>query len=157
LHFSQLVRGADQNRQRVGRGLCEQARGGALLQAAVDLWLWAQQNLLSLRALHIPGAQNVGADLMSCRGLCQEEWRLHPDIVRLIWRRFGMAQVDQGERPLQDVDLSLPARWSPVGGRCDGACSMATDAFVCATAADPPSSGEGLTGVSVADSGGAGE
>jgi len=62
----------------------------------------------------------------------------------------------QGECPLQDVVLSLPARSSPVGDRCDGACSMVTDAFVCitTTAADSACSGEGLSGESVGHSGG---
>ncbi|KAK0150614.1 hypothetical protein N1851_008283 [Merluccius polli] len=53
----------------------------------------AHQNLLSPRALHIAGAQNFGADLMSHGSPCRDEWRLHPDIVRLIWQRFGMVQV----------------------------------------------------------------
>ena len=78
LHFFHLVR----------------SRSPALHRKAVELWLWAHQYLLSLRALHIAGAQNFGADLMSRGGPRRDEWRLHPDIVRLIWQKFGTAQVD---------------------------------------------------------------
>ena len=60
---------------------------------AVELWLWAHQYLLSLRA-HIAGNQNFGVDLMSRSDPRRDEWRLHPVIVRLIWQRFGTAQVD---------------------------------------------------------------
>ena len=69
-------------------------RSSALHQKAVELWLWAHQYLLSLRALRIASAQNFRANLMSCGGPRQNEWRLHPDIVRLIWQRFGTALVD---------------------------------------------------------------
>lgn len=59
-----------------------------LHQKAVELWLWASTHLLSLKALHIAGIWNVGADLMCQGGPREGEWRLHPDIVKQIWRRF---------------------------------------------------------------------
>lgn len=39
---------------------------------AEDLWLWAL-TLLSLRALHIPGVENKGADIMSSGGPLPDE------------------------------------------------------------------------------------
>ena len=36
-----------------------------MLTTAEELWLWASEVVLSLRALHIPGLENRGADLMS--------------------------------------------------------------------------------------------
>ncbi len=51
--------------------------------------LWPQGKLLSLRATYIPGAHNIGADILSRQGL-----RLHPEVVELIWKEFGQAQVD---------------------------------------------------------------
>ena len=43
-------------------------RSIALLTAAENLWLWVSQIVLSLRALHIPGRENRGADLISRGG-----------------------------------------------------------------------------------------
>ena len=50
-------------------------RSSALHQKVLELWLWAHQYPLSLRALHIAGAQNFWADLMSCGGPRRDEWR----------------------------------------------------------------------------------
>lgn len=42
-------------------------------QVVVELWLLAHQDLLSLKNLHIPGAQNGRAYVMSHSGACKEE------------------------------------------------------------------------------------
>ncbi len=44
-------------------------------------------------AIHIPGLLNWTPDELS-RAALPGEWRLHPQTVQLIWRRFGLAQVD---------------------------------------------------------------
>ncbi len=49
---------------------------------------WAQLNLRLLRAAHLPGRLNQGADIPS------EEWMLHPQMVQGIWKIFGKAEVD---------------------------------------------------------------
>ena len=49
---------------------------------------------VSLRAVYLPGKDNVAADLLSRGGPLPGEWRLHPVIVQAIWDRFGRAQVD---------------------------------------------------------------
>ena len=69
-------------------------RSKALYLLAVDLWLWAAANLKSLRASHIAGHLNLGADLMSRGGPRRDEWSLHPLIVQRLWERFGRAEVD---------------------------------------------------------------
>lgn len=69
-------------------------RSPALHRLAEELWLWAHEHLRSLTAAHIPGCQNIGADLMSRGGPRDDEWRLHPEIVLQIWERFGRAEVD---------------------------------------------------------------
>lgn len=66
----------------------------ALLVMAENLWSWASEHLQSLRALHIPGLENGGADLMSRGGPLDDEWRLQPEVVQQIWTRFGKATVD---------------------------------------------------------------
>ncbi len=38
--------------------------------------------------------QNHRADMLSRRGIPQGEWRLHPESVRMIWTRYGAAEVD---------------------------------------------------------------
>ncbi len=48
----------------------------------------------SLRAVHIPGQLNRAADALSRQLTFPGEWRLHPETIRLIWSRFGEAQVD---------------------------------------------------------------
>ena len=66
----------------------------ALLIAAESLWMWVSQIVLSLRALHIPGRENGGADLMSRDGPLPDEWRLHPKVVKQVGTQFGRAEVD---------------------------------------------------------------
>ncbi len=67
-------------------------------QLARHLLLWSRKHLRSLRAIHIPGLLNRTADELS-RAALPGEWRLHPQTVQLIWRRFGLAQVDPFASP----------------------------------------------------------
>ncbi len=62
-------------------------------QLVRHLLLWSRKHLRSLRAIHIPGLLNRTADELS-RAALPGEWRLHPQTVQLIWRRFGLAQID---------------------------------------------------------------
>ncbi|KAL0148000.1 hypothetical protein M9458_056674 [Cirrhinus mrigala] len=55
---------------------------------------WSQDKLLSLRAVHIPGHLNLGADILPRQGPRPGEWMLHPEVVKQIWRVFCQAQVD---------------------------------------------------------------
>ncbi len=68
-------------------------RSRRMSQLARHLLLWSQKHLRSLRAIHIPGLLNRAADELS-RAALPGEWRLHPQTVQLMWRRFGPAQVD---------------------------------------------------------------
>ncbi len=68
-------------------------RSRRMPQLARHLLLWSRKHLRSLRAIHIPGLLNRTADELS-RAALPGEWRLHPQTVQLIWRRFGLAQVD---------------------------------------------------------------
>lgn len=65
-----------------------------LLQLSRSLLLWSQDHLQSLRATHVPGILNQGADLLSRGGPLVREWRLHPKVVSQIWDWFGKADVD---------------------------------------------------------------
>ncbi len=55
---------------------------------------WAQLKLRSLRAAHLPGRLNQGADMLSRSNVPSEEWMLHPQVVQKIWKIFGKAEVD---------------------------------------------------------------
>ncbi len=68
-------------------------RSRGMSQLARHLLLWSQKHLRSLRAIHVPGVLNRVADELS-RAALPGEWRLHPQVVQLIWGEFGEAQVD---------------------------------------------------------------
>src|SRR4029434_2933028 len=61
---------------------------------ATRLLLWAARHVLSLRAVHIPGHLNYGADLLSRGAPRAADWCLHPRVIGQIWVRFFKAQVD---------------------------------------------------------------
>src|SRR4029434_7283357 len=61
---------------------------------ATRLLLWAARHVLSLRAVHIPGHINCGADLSSRGDPRAADWCLHPQVIGQIWVHFFKAQVD---------------------------------------------------------------
>ncbi|XP_041931407.1 LOW QUALITY PROTEIN: uncharacterized protein LOC121695003 [Alosa sapidissima] len=60
------------------------------------LILWSSTRLLSLKATHVPGVLNLGADLLSRGNPRYGDWKLHSDVSNLaqIWLRTGRAKVD---------------------------------------------------------------
>ncbi|KAL0177571.1 hypothetical protein M9458_026465, partial [Cirrhinus mrigala] len=69
-------------------------RSRSLQRLAERFLLWADRNLLSVRAVHVPGSQNCGADMLSRGGPVHGEWRLHPQNIQMIWSLFGEAEID---------------------------------------------------------------
>ncbi|XP_037627453.1 uncharacterized protein LOC119489291 [Sebastes umbrosus] len=69
-------------------------RSTRLLQVARRLLVWAFPCFSSLRAMYLPGPQNVVADFLSRQKPPAGEWRLHPEVVEEIWRKYGAAEVD---------------------------------------------------------------
>ncbi len=69
-------------------------RSRRMSQLTRHLLLWSRTRLKSLRAVHIPGELNRAADALSRHLTFPGEWQLHPETIRLIWSRFGEAQVD---------------------------------------------------------------
>ena len=61
---------------------------------AHKLIIWSSRHFLSLRATHVQGVLNCGADLLSRGNPMYAEWKLHPDVVRMVWQRFGQPSVD---------------------------------------------------------------
>ncbi len=76
-------------RQYIG-GVLLKSPGGLqsrpLCKLACQILLWSQGMLLPLRAAYIPRAHSIGADILSRQGLRPRGWRLHPEVVELIWR-----------------------------------------------------------------------
>ncbi|XP_062843308.1 uncharacterized protein LOC134302204 [Trichomycterus rosablanca] len=69
-------------------------RSRTLLNLAKELWTWAHPKFLSLQAVHLAGMANGTADALSRQSLSPSRWRLHPEVVHLIWEKFGQARVD---------------------------------------------------------------
>ena len=69
-------------------------RSPSLYHWANRLLLWAAVHIRSLRAVHIPGHLNYGADLLSRGDPQAADWCLHPQVIDQIWLRFYRAQVD---------------------------------------------------------------
>ncbi len=61
---------------------------------ARKLILWSNANLLSLRATHVQGVMNKGADLLSRGNPLYGEWKLNREVVEQIWGIYGRATVD---------------------------------------------------------------
>ncbi len=86
---------------------------------------WAQLNLRSLRAAHLSGRLNQGADMLSQSNVPSEEWMLHPQVVQKIWKTlaFGKAEVDlfgQVVRADSATDSSPLARAPEMGSPLSG-------------------------------------
>ncbi len=61
-----------------------------LCRLARRVLLWAQTKFPSIRAVHVPGRLNSGADLLS-RQSQEDGWvEIAPQVVSLIWQRFGL-------------------------------------------------------------------
>ena len=69
-------------------------RSNTLHALARRLTLWCHKRLLSIRASHVPGVRNLGADLLSRGGYHYAEWSLHRVVAAQIWDRFGRPRAD---------------------------------------------------------------
>ncbi len=69
-------------------------RSCSLYRMARCLLLWAQCSLRSIRAVHLTGKLNQGADILSQGNVSPGEWRLHPQMIQIIWLVFEKEEVD---------------------------------------------------------------
>ncbi len=69
-------------------------RSHSLYRLAQRLLFWVQNELLSLKAVHMPGSLNHGADMLSRGNVALGEWTLHPHTVQEILSVLGKAEVD---------------------------------------------------------------
>ena len=49
---------------------------------------------MSIRLAVKPGVRNTAADFLSQRRPHPSEWRLHPEVVQIIWHYYGRAEMD---------------------------------------------------------------
>ncbi|KAI2663425.1 Transposon Tf2-9 polyprotein [Labeo rohita] len=84
-------------------------RSRALYEQAARLLLWADCHLLFIRAAHVPGCLNSGADMLSRSGIPHGEWRLQDGGTDLasVREEGGGFDCDGGERGLPSVLLSV--------------------------------------------------
>lgn len=74
-------------------------RSRSMLQEVRPVLEWAQVNLLSLRAIYVPGVQNVLADSLSRNFTSNHEWSLNPQAYALISRTWGSPEIDLAATP----------------------------------------------------------
>ncbi len=123
-------------------------RSRRMSQLARHLLLWSQKHLRSLRAVHVPGELNRAADELSRQHALLGEWRLHPEVPQLNWRRFGDACLP-GHVSLPVV--FLPVRGDPRYG-CTGMQLASGLTQICVSPSEPsrtdPVQGQGGRGAS---------
>ena len=115
------------------------------LRVSEQLLTWAFQHFLSLRAVHLPSVQNSVADVLSHQGPPQGNWRLHPEVVEMIWRRYGRAEVDvfASETSTHCPPwYSLMEGTSPLGQDAFGSC-LASRRSICLSSNSAYSSNAG--------------
>lgn len=78
----------------------------ALMHKAMELCIWAEKHLHSLRVEHISGVANAHADWLSCMTIDQSEWHLHPDLFHHITTQFGLVHQSE-ECPAHKIFLLL--------------------------------------------------
>ncbi|KAI2644944.1 Transposon Ty3-I Gag-Pol polyprotein [Labeo rohita] len=126
----------------------EGLRSCPLYKLAHQILVWSQWKLLSLRAVYIPGHLYQEADVLLRQGPRPGEWRLHPEVVELIWRVFGQAQVDLfATLGLAMSPLVLSESSSSPGAGCHGTdVAQASSVRLSPDRSAPRSSGESVPG-----------
>ena len=79
--------------------MCYIYKQGGLVSLGLDalaraLTLWCDLRLKSIKAVHVPGLQNTGADLLSRGRYYYGDWSLHPGVARQVSTRYGQPEVD---------------------------------------------------------------
>ncbi len=128
-------------------------RSGRMSQLTRHLLLWSQKHLRSLRAVYVPGELNRAADELSRQPALPGEWRIHPEVLQLI---FEMLRGCSGRPVCLPGHISLPAFFLPVRGdtwyRCAGMQLALGPTQICVSPSEPsrtdPVQGQGGRGAS---------
>lgn len=65
-----------------------------LNKEAASIIHWAETHIKSLKAVHVPGQDNVLADRLSRVRLDENEWMLNREVFNMICDKFGTPEVD---------------------------------------------------------------
>ena len=88
------------------------AKSGDCLLEALHIWEWAQQNQCWLSITHIPGVDNVLADLRSRKFRDHLEWELNPKLFKTMCKKWGKPEVDMFASRL-NAKLAKYVSWEP--------------------------------------------
>ena len=69
-------------------------RSWGLCQQAIDLWEWCTTHNIELKAVHVPGVDNVLADYLSRQEVKQTEWSLHQKVVNILFSMWDKPNID---------------------------------------------------------------
>ncbi len=97
-------------------------RSQSLARSACQLWHWCLQRGITVSAEHLPGVQNVAADVESRTMRTSAEWKLHPEVFQAIMQLMGPCRVDLFATRL-NTQLNHYISWQP------DPFAMETDAF----------------------------
>ena len=79
---------------------------------AVDIWLICQEYQVHISAAHIPGKDNVTADIASREFIDSAEWMISPNVFHDITKKFGMPDIDLFATRL-NAQLPSYVSWNP--------------------------------------------
>lgn len=69
------------------------ARPSAVCQEALSLLDFCMRHAIHLITTHLPGSRNVFANHLCRTFSFRREWSLHPKVVSVLFRRWGIPQV----------------------------------------------------------------
>ena len=109
-------------------------RSRRLYKLAYQILVWSQDELLSLRAVHIPRHLNMGAGILLRQGPRPGEWRLHTEAMKHSWRGWP----DSGGSVCNSRDIALSPLASSDSSSSTGAGHHGTDVAEALSVRFPP-------------------
>ncbi|XP_071971333.1 uncharacterized protein [Engystomops pustulosus] len=69
-------------------------QSASLQKISKKIFLWAEENVLSLTAVHLKGSENKEADFLSRYTLDPHEWCLNKEVFSHLTQKWGIPQID---------------------------------------------------------------
>ena len=69
-------------------------RSRKLIELTLHIWEWCIHRRITLTAVHIAGDSNTRADQLSRVTSTAHEWQLHPEVLHLLFRKWGTPTLD---------------------------------------------------------------
>lgn len=87
-----------------------------LIQEALLLRLWVEENLLSLKVEHLAGTSDIAADWLSRQQLCEMEWQLYPEVFLEVTKQMEFLVIDCHKPKHSGAKVSFKSRLAGYGG-----------------------------------------